>query len=516
MRRRAVHAILVAGCVSLLAAMPAQGFIISSVDPDPWLSTASGPRLGNGDPATITWSIVPDGTSTVKQTGSGRTPSNLIATLNIQFGGNPAQPDLTQQPWFEHLEASFDRWSALGGVTFVYESHDDGVLHPSSNGVLGVRGDIRISGFNIDGAGGTLAFAYLPTSGSDMAFDTEDWAFFGQSAGDFVRLRNTLMHEIGHAFGVLHVNSSSQLLMEPVIDTSFDGPQLDEVRAVQLFFGDANEKANNGLGNDTAAQATPLGTIAAGGTVSIGEDANVPGQAISANVTDFVSISNNTDVDFYRFSVSQSSLLDAALTPRGGVFFQASDGETQTSFNADARSNLALTLLAANGTTILATADTNPAGVIESLNNFLLPTAGTYYAAITGADDTIQLYELSLAIAALLPGDLDADGFVGQDDLNIILGAWGDNVTAGDRMLGDPSGDGFVGQNDLNVVLGNWGQGVPSIVVASATVPEPQAFWLAVVAVAGWTGFRRAGVGIGASINCSGKLIAWEAPVPGA
>ncbi len=51
--------------ISLLAAAPpARAFIIRPNDPDPWLSTASGPRAGNGAPATLTWSFVPDGTAT--------------------------------------------------------------------------------------------------------------------------------------------------------------------------------------------------------------------------------------------------------------------------------------------------------------------------------------------------------------------------------------------------------------------------------------------------------------------
>jgi hypothetical protein len=68
-----------------------------------------------------------------------------------------------------------------------------------------------------------------------------------------------------------------------------------------------------------------------------------------------------------------------------------------------------------------------------------------------------------------LPGDLDGDGFVGIADLNIVLGNWNTNVTAGDSLLGDPSGDGFVGIEDLNAVLGNWNAGTPP----GYAVPEP-------------------------------------------
>ncbi len=71
-------------------------------------------------------------------------------------------------------------------------------------------------------------------------------------------------------------------------------------------------------------------------------------------------------------------------------------------------------------------------------------------------------------------GDLDGDGFVGIEDLNLILGNWNQNVAAGDLLLGDPSGDGFVGIEDLNVVLGNWNAGTPPPPAqAFALVPEP-------------------------------------------
>jgi hypothetical protein len=70
-----------------------------------------------------------------------------------------------------------------------------------------------------------------------------------------------------------------------------------------------------------------------------------------------------------------------------------------------------------------------------------------------------------------LVGDLNGDGFVGIADLNIILGAWNQNVTPGDPLAGDPSGDGFVGIADLNVVLGNWNAGTPP--ANNANIPEP-------------------------------------------
>jgi mannose/cellobiose epimerase-like protein (N-acyl-D-glucosamine 2-epimerase family) len=72
-------------------------------------------------------------------------------------------------------------------------------------------------------------------------------------------------------------------------------------------------------------------------------------------------------------------------------------------------------------------------------------------------------------LAALIAGDLNCDGFVGIEDLNLILCKWNQTVSAGDLMSGDPTCDGFVGIGDLNLVLGNWNTGI----VPPTDVPEP-------------------------------------------
>jgi hypothetical protein len=67
-------------------------------------------------------------------------------------------------------------------------------------------------------------------------------------------------------------------------------------------------------------------------------------------------------------------------------------------------------------------------------------------------------------------GDLDGDGFVGIEDLNIVLGAWNQTTPPADPAA-DPSGNGFVGIEDLNLVLGNWNAGTPPN--QGVSTPEP-------------------------------------------
>ncbi|GAB4192161.1 MAG: hypothetical protein Kow00105_06200 [Phycisphaeraceae bacterium] len=133
------------------------------------------------------------------------------------------------------------------------------------------------------------------------------------------------------------------------------------------------------------------------------------------------------------------------------------------------------------------------------LIDVILPTSGTYYIDVRasgkpGADITgmYELYAYGFAPfpPPFLAGDLNEDGFVGIDDLNIVLSNWNTSVTAGSLIDGDPNGDGFVGIADLNIVLGNWNAGDPP--PGDAIIPEPATLLLVgVCAPALWSRRRR-------------------------
>ncbi len=133
---------------------------------------------------------------------------------------------------------------------------------------------------------------------------------------------------------------------------------------------------------------------------------------------------------------------------------------------------------------------TTPGNVVASGVSYQGSNVGRLFFYSDSVDAQYYIDDVKIENSALA-GDLTGDGFVGQDDLNIILGAWGQNVDPpGNPMTGDPSNDGFVGQDDLNLVLGDWGQGTPP--AALSAIPEPHAFLLAVMGVTGWLTFRRA------------------------
>lgn len=103
------------------------------------------------------------------------------------------------------------------------------------------------------------------------------------------------------------------------------------------------------------------------------------------------------------------------------------------------------------------------------------PTLG-FGEKVTVAVKDLRALDLLGWDIELLAGDLSGDGFVGIEDLNIVLGNWNQTVTPGSLIEGDPSMDGFVGIEDLNVVLGNWNAGTPPSV---SVVPEPASAALA-------------------------------------
>ena len=120
----------------------------------------------------------------------------------------------------------------------------------------------------------------------------------------------------------------------------------------------------------------------------------------------------------------------------------------------------------------------------------------TQVAFTMGAGATLQVDEFRLGeswedvvpvVSTSLEGDLNSDGFVGVDDLNIVLVNWNQNVTPGDLSSGDPTGEGFVGVDDLNIVLVNWNNGTPP--ASASVVPEPAS--IAMLGASGLALFRR-------------------------
>ena len=269
-----------------------------------WSSTAMTParrngpnRLRQGDPVTIIWSIIPDGTAIAANgsiPGESSDPSNLIATLNGIYGN--------QATWLALMQQVFDRWEELTGNRYVYAPSDDGASFPGSAGSVGTRGDVRIGGHFIDGNFNTLAYNYGPSTG-DMVLDTAD-GYFNTTSSNSLRFRNVLAHEHGHGLGLAHVcPQDSTKLMEPSANTVFDGPQHDDIFSAQRQYGDRFEDTNSdgtSDDNDAFSRRADLGSL-----------------PFATTTLTPLSIDDNSDQDFFGFGTSSAARVSITLTPLG-------------------------------------------------------------------------------------------------------------------------------------------------------------------------------------------------------
>ncbi len=397
-------------------------------DADRWSATATnGGGLGQGDPMTLTWSIVPDGTSIFGYNGEPTAPSNLRARLNQIYG--------SQAVWLPIFEGVFDRWSSLNGVNYVYEPNDDGSAWTSTNiaaGQLGVRGDVRISGHFIDGNSNVLAYNFFPNFG-DMVIDTADNTYNNTATNSLV-LRNILAHEHGHGLGLSHVCPVNQTkLMEPFLATAFDGPQFDDILATNRGYGDSFEH------NDTPGTATNLGSIATGGSVNL----------------DTRSVDDNSDPDLYEFTVGSNTNATVSVTPNGSTYLsgpQNANGSCSagTNYNALDNQNLVLEILDSNGSTVLASANSTGAGSAETLTNIALPGAGSYFVDVSGGSNEAQLYELALSVGSTGGGGNLAAANVTTDEIIRTVNLTG--FTTPRVVMGPPS---FAGNQPTSVRVRN-------------------------------------------------------------
>jgi hypothetical protein len=360
----------------------AAGAEINDVDANRWTRTATnGSGLTQGHPSTLSWSVVPDGTSIGGFSGEPAAPSDLRSRLDGLYG--------SMGTWLPMVQQVFDRWEAVSGIDFVYEPTDDGAsLSNTNGGVLGRRGDIRIGGHRIDGDGNVLAYNFFPNMG-DMVIDTAD-SFFSSLASNSLRLRNVLSHELGHGLGLPHsLPVVGAKLMEPYINLSFDGPQHDDILRINRGYGDRLES------NDTVASAFGLGVVT---------DPPI--------IVPDVSIDDDSDVDYYSFSVNTGAMVDFTLEPVGSVYTVGLEGGSNASFDSRAQSDLSLMVLAANGVTIVQSAYSKGLGGSETIVDLNL-TAGQYFVRIAGVQDAAQLYQLTLDADPIAAGTID--GIVWND-----------------------------------------------------------------------------------------------------
>jgi hypothetical protein len=405
-------------------------------------------RGTSGDPISLTWSFVPDGT-TVGDGGApgGAGPSTLFSTLDSRFASQGGRAT-----WILQFQRSFDRWQALSGVNYTRVRNaagnewDDGAAWGNAGGTN--RGDVRIGMKNIDGTNGILAYNVFPDNGDMVIDSSENWAVGGSS---YLFFRNVILHEHGHGLGFSHVcpqgtaSSGGAKLMAPFADTGFDGPQQDDIRAVQLNYGDPFEP------NDSSTAAAALGALAAGATINQGTIAS-PTPAFAS----LLSIERAGESDWYSFTIDAPRLVNFTLTPVGSTYQQNAQNSncssTGVSSTALSVGNLGFDFRNSLNTITYRSVNATAAGVAESTSGLLLSPAGTFLVRVfqSGTQTEVQSYRMSLTAQNVNMAPTATDGtftdFVRVTWPNVITDAEGYQIA---RSLTDAtSGSSVIGTVD--------------------------------------------------------------------
>ncbi|MFC1799897.1 matrixin family metalloprotease [Candidatus Eisenbacteria bacterium] len=387
--------------------------ILGYNDAGRWTYTATDGNTGvRGDPITITWGVVPDGTWA--DGGS----SNLQAVFTAAWGSTN---------WMNKMRNAFERWEAVIGITYV-EVSDDGANMPNSAGSLGTRGDVRIGGRSVDGPGNVLGYDYYPNTG-DMVLDTDDVAFYSNPVYNYANLKNVVMHEHGHGMGLGHViPTNCTKLMEPYncSGSQFVGPQDDDIRGGMRLYGDPYEN------NDTNSEPYDLGTV------------------VDTMVVENLSIDKGTtDIDWYLVNLTVTDIT-IETDPVGSTYMLANDGGTPVSISTDEQSDIDIELYNAAGTTLLASATSGGIGETEVLS-YTVPAVGNYQIKIYRKADSgsgCQRYTMTAYYGAGAGIPYADGGAAASLQLSAAPNPFGSQTTA--RFMAHTAGPYSIGVYDVS------------------------------------------------------------------
>ena len=221
------------------------------------------------NPAIVTYSFVPDGTSI------GGVASNLFSAMNALF------PTAT---WEHAIQDAAAVWGAVADINFV-QVGDNGAAIGSAGDQQGDPhfGDIRIGGYS-EGAG-VLASADLPppvnggTDAGDVFFNTNPAQVSWQTNGSNYDLETVALHEFGHALGLSHNPTLTQAVMYAYYEGAHNGLNADDASGAESIYAarplDSYEAADN---NTSYANAVDIS-----GNVNGNKQASLPNLQVPTN-----------------------------------------------------------------------------------------------------------------------------------------------------------------------------------------------------------------------------------------
>ena len=166
--------------------------------------------------------------------------------------------------------------------------------------------------------------------------------------------------------------------------------QFDDIYTTQRLYGDPLEVHGTEQDNDSVSRATFVST-----------PVNVP------FIAEWVGIDDNLDSDFYQFDVPAGSQLTVRVIPSSNSYLEGEQNSTTgdctagTSFNSGTIHDLAFVILGPDQSTVLATGNSQAAGVAEMVEDLPINTAGRHYLQVTGGSaDSYQLYRLEIEVNA--------------------------------------------------------------------------------------------------------------------
>ena len=225
-----------------------------------------------GSGGTINWSLAGAGLSDA-------TGNNFFSGTTVALGS------FLNYDFAAVIQDAFDQWSTYGDINFVQVADSGGNIG------VGTTPTIRIVAGAIDGNSNVLARAFTPASaaaGGDIVFDSGDASFYSNQNS----FRLTAMHEIGHAIGLSHENSSSIVaLMNPMFNGNLSGLQPDDIAGIQAIYGSAGSVNPDLIAGNVAVSNT---SVASGDTMTVTYDITNDGDGVAANTTTGIYISTDS------------------------------------------------------------------------------------------------------------------------------------------------------------------------------------------------------------------------------